>query len=104
MTSSLKTVRETPAKWDEVLLVCRKCGKKLDGGFGDDRSSRLDRILRKALKQVDRSRVKLVSVSCLKVCPKGAVTVVRGSNPGSVYLVAAGADASDALDALGFKE
>jgi predicted metal-binding protein len=98
---SPRAVREIPAKWEDVLLVCSKCEKKLGGGFGKKGSSRLEKVLGKAFKQRKR-KVKILSVSCLKVCPKNAVTVVKGSNSGRAYLVYAGTDADTALGELGW--
>jgi predicted metal-binding protein len=95
-----KTIRQIPAKWDEILLVCRKCGKKLDGGFGDDGSVKLDKVLRKTLKERGRKGVEIVPVGCLDICPKNAVTVIKASAPGQVFIVSSGADAAQALDAL----
>ncbi len=100
MASPSKSIREIPAKWDEILLVCRKCGKKLHGGFGDDGTARLDKVLRKTLKQRGRKTVKIVPVACLDICPKNAVTVIKASAPSRIHLVASGSDASEALDAL----
>jgi len=104
MPSAPKSVREIPAKWDDILFVCRKCGKKLDGGFGPDGSDRLDKVLRKALKQERSAKVKIVPVSCLKICPKNAVTVIKAGNPRQIYLVAEDADAFETLESLGLRE
>ena len=66
--------------WREVLLVCRKCGSKR-GGFGPE-----GRNLKR------RREVRVLEVGCLGVCPKGAVTVVRGGAPGEMLLVPLGMD------------
>ena len=31
-----KPIKSTSTEWRDVVLVCRKCSKKLDGGFGPD--------------------------------------------------------------------
>ncbi|MCK9542024.1 MAG: hypothetical protein M0R03_08345 [Novosphingobium sp.] len=100
---STKAVREIAVKWDDILLVCRKCGKKLDGGFGAKQDDRLDKVLRKEIKRGKR-RVKVVPVPCLDICPKNAVTVLKGGAPGSAFLVPRGADAGDVLRAMGLAE
>lgn len=86
------------ANWRNVVLVCRKCSKKLDGGFGPDGDERLAKALRKhlALKKGRKASAGVVEVNCLGVCPKGAVTVVDGADSREWLLVRAGAD----LDAL----
>jgi predicted metal-binding protein len=95
-----KPVREVSAKWGEILLVCRKCSKKLHGGFGEDGSRKLDKVLSKALKERGRKDVKIVSVGCLDICPKNAVTVVKASEPARVFLVGPAMDASQVLGTL----
>ena len=37
------------SNWQNAVLVCRKCSKKLDGGFGPDGDERLAKALRKRL-------------------------------------------------------
>lgn len=34
-------IKRVRAEWREVVLVCRKCSKKLDGGFGAKGNKRL---------------------------------------------------------------
>ena len=59
------------------MLVCAKCSRKLDGGFGGA-GKPLAKALRKHLKLKNgpKSRAGVVEVKCLGVCPKGAVVVV----------------------------
>lgn len=87
------------ANWSNVVLVCRKCSKKLDGGFGPDGDERLAKALRKhlSLKTGRKAAAGVVEVGCLGVCPKGAVTVVDGAESREWLLVRPGAD----LDELG---
>ena len=85
------------SNWRSAVLVCRKCSKKLDGGFGPDRDERLAKALRKhlALKKGRKGDVGIVEVGCLGVCPKHAVTVVNGADARDWLLVRAGADLDD---------
>jgi predicted metal-binding protein len=70
-------LRSYPARWKgPVLLACRKCQKKL----GHHDGSAPLRKLKKSLKAIakdngDRQPIHVISVPCLKLCPKGAVTV-----------------------------
>jgi len=91
----LKSVK---SDWSNTLLVCKKCSKKLGGGFGPKGRTPLAKALRQQLdlKKGRKSRVGIVEVKCLGVCPRGAVTVVNGKTPGEWSLVKAGAD----LDAI----
>ena len=64
--SSLRTYRTA---WKgQLVLVCRKCQKKL-------RHSGKRKGLAKLGKQLKQQQFHVIEVSCLKLCPKGAVTV-----------------------------
>ncbi|WP_414903002.1 (2Fe-2S) ferredoxin domain-containing protein [Sphingomonas flavalba] len=79
--------------WQGALLVCRKCSKRLDGGFGPRGEARLAKLLRKAIGGKGRKApLGVVETCCLGVCPKGAVTVVDTRRPGEWLLVRPGAD------------
>jgi predicted metal-binding protein len=94
-------IRTTLTPWEDVVLVCRKCSRKLDGGFGKDGGSSLRAELKLALRAAGRRRqVRVVESSCFSVCPKGAVSVMQGSRPGTVVVVPAGAEATDVLRRL----
>jgi hypothetical protein len=45
-----KPFKRARSDWTEVVLVCRKCSKKLDGGFGEDGDEKLAKVLRKSVK------------------------------------------------------
>lgn len=82
------------SNWQNAVLVCRKCSKKVDGGFGPEGEERLAKALRKhlALKKGRKAAAGVVEVDCLGVCPKGAVTVVNGAASREWLLVRPGAD------------
>lgn len=96
----LKTVR---AEWTGTLLVCAKCSKKLGGGFGPKGKTSLGKALRRylALGKGRKSRLGVVEVKCLGICPKNAVTVVDGAQPGTWKLIDAGMSIEDVAVALG---
>ncbi|HKT78489.1 MAG TPA: (2Fe-2S) ferredoxin domain-containing protein [Sphingobium sp.] len=87
------------SNWQSAILVCRKCSKKLDGGFGPDGDERLAKALRAhlSLKKGRKAAAGIIEVNCLGVCPQGAVTVVNGAQAREWLLVRPGAD----LDELG---
>jgi hypothetical protein len=86
-------MRPFPTGWDDVILICKKCSKKLSGGFGEAREETLRKALREGLKAAGkRGRVGMIEVSCFGVCPKRAVTVAIGSAPGELLLVPEGFD------------
>lgn len=82
------------ANWETAILVCAKCSKRLGGGFGKKGKQSLAKALRThvGVKTSRKSSVGIVEVKCLGVCPRGAVTLVDASDPGSWRLVPAGAD------------
>lgn len=90
------------SNWRNAVLVCRKCSKKLDGGFGPDGDDRLAKALRKhlSLKKGRKASAGIVEVNCLGVCPKGAVTVVNGADARDWLLVRPGADLDELARSL----
>jgi predicted metal-binding protein len=90
-----------PTPWRTVLVVCRKCGKKLDGGFGRKHKETLRTLLREALRQGGRRRdVRICETSCLGLCPKSGVTALNASNPGTIHVIPAGSDGAEAVRTL----
>lgn len=89
--------------WENTILVCSKCSKKLEGGFGPRGRTPLAKALRKhlGLKKGRKAPLGIVEVKCLGVCPRGAVTVVNGAMPGEWALVRAGADLGEIALGLG---
>ncbi len=95
-------VRTHRSRWRESVLICRKCSKKLRGGFG----KKGKRTLRGLLKDVygdakgRRAEIGIVEVPCFKLCPKRAVSVALGSKPGALFEVAERAAIEDVIAAL----
>ncbi len=82
------------SNWSNAVLVCAKCSKKLDGGFGPKGKQPLGKALRKHLhlKKGRKAGAGILDVKCLGVCPRGAVTVVNGAASREWLIVPAGAD------------
>ena len=97
--------REVRSRWSKAVLVCVKCSKKLDGGFGDS-GKPLAKALRKHLKirSGPKGAAGVVEVKCLDVCPKGAVVVVDSARPGEWLLVRPGDDLDMVATRLGLIE
>ena len=96
----MRTVR---AEWTDTVLICRKCSKKLDGGFGPKGKTPLAKALRQelAVRKGRKGSIGIVDVKCLGICPRGAVTVVTGAAPGDWALVNAGAPIAEVVRDLG---
>ncbi|KQS51817.1 hypothetical protein ASG20_03185 [Sphingomonas sp. Leaf198] len=95
-------MRVLASRWQGSVLVCGKCSKKLDGGFGEKGRTPLVRLLRQALglkksRKADRG---VVEVKCLGVCPKNAVVMVDGARPDRWMLVPTGASADEVVATL----
>ncbi len=82
------------ARWERCVLVCGKCSRKVDGGFGKDGTRPLAKALRKAagIRNGPKARAGVVETRCLGVCPRRAVMVVDAAHPGAWRIVAPGAD------------
>jgi predicted metal-binding protein len=101
-----KPFKRARSDWTEVVLVCRKCSKKLDGGFGEDGDEKLAKALRKGLKAPGggkgrKARVGVIEVDCFDVCPKNAAVAVKASNPGEWVVVPRGASTEAVTERLG---
>jgi predicted metal-binding protein len=91
--------RQTP--WRDVVIVCRKCGKKLDGGFGAKRRESLKVMLRQAIRDMGRRRtLRVFEVSCMGICPKQGVTALNATSPGTIHVIPAGTAGQAALRTL----
>jgi predicted metal-binding protein len=91
--------RSTP--WRQVIIVCRKCGKKLNGGFGPKRKETLKATLREALRDGgQRRQVRVMETACLGLCPKNGVTALNATHPGVIHVIPRGLDGSAAVQTL----
>lgn len=101
---ALKTAQ---TRWRDVVLVCRKCSRKLDGeGFGPQGDKSLKKALRKYLKAGKGKKAALVikETDCFDVCPKNAVVAVNTANPKALLIVPAGADLFEVKARLGLDD
>lgn len=94
MATALKRVR---SDWQGAILVCGKCSKKLDGGFGKKGRSSLAKVLRKimGLEKGRKARLGVVETGCLGICPRDAVVLVDGRATGEWLVVPRDADVAE---------
>jgi predicted metal-binding protein len=83
-------IRDARGRWQAVILVCGKCSKKLGGGFGAEGDQSLTKALRRRTGKGKRAAYGIVETKCLKLCPKNAVAVVHGADPGRWLVIGEG--------------
>ena len=82
------------ATWTGAVLVCGKCSKRIDGGFGKKGRQSLAKALREepGFGKGRKAEVGVVEVRCLGICPRDAVTLVDIRAPDRWRLVPRGSD------------
>ena len=102
---ALKTAK---TRWRDVVLVCRKCQKKLDGGFGPHGDKTLKKALKKYLKPGDgkgrKAELAVIETACFDICPKNAVVAVNAAQPKALLIVPAGCDLFEVKARLGLHD
>ena len=106
MSKTPKPFKVTKTRWNEVVLVCRKCSKKLDGGFGPDGDQTLKKALRRYLHagKGRKADLAVLGADCFDVCPKNAVVAVNARRPEELLIVPAGADLFEVKARLGLDD
>ena len=96
----MKTVR---AEWNTTVLVCRKCSRKLDGGFGDKGRQSLVKALRACGggRKGRKAAFGVVEIGCQDICPKNAVVTIDAAHPDKWLIVPRGADIAALARLLG---
>ena len=99
-------IKIAKTQWRDVVLVCKKCSKKLDGGFGPDGDKTLKKALRKYLKAPKgrKGELAVIETACFDVCPKNAVIAVNAANPKALLIVPVGADLLEVKARLGLDD
>ena len=106
-------MKRVKSNWSDVILVCRKCSKKLHGGFGAEGDEKLSKLLKKEVARAADAEGKhhkgrkaplgVIEVGCLDICPKGAVVTVRAGAPREWVVVPRGTPAPVVLARLGLE-
>ena len=104
-----RSVKRVRTHWSDVVLVCRKCSRKLDGGFGPGERHSFRRALKRSLKdrsdslaagEAERS-IGIIEVDCRDLCPKGAVVAMQAGRPEAWLVIPRGTPIEDAMARLG---
>jgi predicted metal-binding protein len=99
-----KPIKRVRADWREIVLVCRKCSKRLDGGFGKNGEESLAKSLRRLTggkKKGRKGPIGVVEIDCLDICPKGAVVAMRAAAPEDWAVIPAGTPIARVIERLG---
>src|ERR1700761_3244328 len=102
--SSSKPIKQVRSDWKDIVLVCRKCSKRLDGGFGKKGEESLAKSLRRstgARKKGRKGQIGVIEVDCLDICPKGAVVAMRAATPEDGAVTPAGTPVAQVIERLG---
>jgi predicted metal-binding protein len=92
-------IRHTP--WKTVILLCGKCARKMDGGFGHKGKDSLRQVLRGELAARGQRRdVRIIETRCIGICPKKSVTAINASSPGRILTVPKKTAADEALNLI----
>ncbi len=91
------------SQWTATILVCRKCTKKLGGGFGEKGKTPLAKALRKRAGKGSKRKAPygVIETGCLGVCPRDAVIVVDAAHPGKWTAVREGTPVKEVAERLG---
>ena len=90
-----------PTSWQTILLLCGKCARKMDGGYGPKGNDTLRSALRTELSSKGlRRQVRIIETRCLGVCPKRAVTALNAAKPDTVLTLPRKTHPADALALL----
>ncbi len=96
---SRRPIKHVPSGWTDVVLVCRKCSRKLD-------DERLAKALRRALdlpRNARKGSIGIIETGCFDVCPKGAVVVVKADRPDDWLVIPSGTPMDEILARLDLK-
>ena len=103
-------IKSTNTRWRDMVLVCRKCSKKLDGrGFGPDGDLTLQKALRKYLhlkkgKKGREGALAVTGADCFDLCPRNAVVAVNAAHPDNLLIIPTGADLLEVKTRLGLDD
>jgi predicted metal-binding protein len=98
MMSDRTRAIETP--WKTVILLCGKCARKMDGGYGSKGKHTLRDVLRAPLRAKRRRDVRVIETRCMGICPKKAVTALNASHPGKIFTIKKGTASEEVMARL----
>ncbi|HEX7823251.1 MAG TPA: hypothetical protein VF463_21875 [Sphingobium sp.] len=99
-------MKQTSARWNAAIITCKKCSKKLGGGFGEKGKTSLAKALRERAGggKGRKAGIGVVETGCLKVCPKNAVVAINGARPQDWLIVPRGTALEVVAQRLGLED
>jgi len=95
------SIRPRPTPWKTVILLCGKCARKMDNGYGSKGKATLRMALREAFRENGRRRdVRIIETRCMGICPKKAVTALNASRPEKILTIPKGTATTEAMAQL----
>ena len=96
-----KSIHLRDTSWDAIILMCGKCARKLDGGYGHKGRETLRSVLRGEIRAAEAgTRPRVIETRCLGVCPKDAVAALNAGRPGVLLTIPTGTEPQVALRAI----
>ena len=84
-------IHARPTPWKTVILLCGKCSRKMNGGYGSKGKDTLRTVLRDALRVKGHRRdVRIIETGCMGICPKKAVTALNANHPDKILTIPKG--------------
>jgi hypothetical protein len=94
-------IRTRPTPWNTVILLCGKCSRKMDGGYGSKGKDTLRTVLRDALRVKGHRRdVRIIETRCMGISPKEAVTALNISQSDRILTIPKGTATHQAMAQL----
>ena len=96
-----EAARSRPTPWNTVILLCGKCARKMEGGYGVKGKETLRSVLRAELKIKGYGRgIRLIETRCMGLCPKNEVTVLNAGRPDCILTVPKGVMADQLIEQI----
>ena len=88
-------------QWKSVILLCGKCARKMDGGYGPKAKETLRAVLRDAFRANGHHReFRIIETRCMGICPNKAVTALNASRPDRILTIPRYTAAEEAMARL----
>lgn len=70
--------------WSEsVVMICSKCAKQFDNSSALEYPEKLRMELKTMTKEQLGQKVRVVTTSCLNICPENKITIVKATTNGT---------------------